>query len=240
MTDQVTAGTQNQDQIGSPGASPESLGWRAGLPDPLKTDETFKQYKTVGDFAKAHVETAKKATELEGRMANAIFKPGENATPEEKAAFHKALGVPDKPADYEFPKGEGVEHDEKMLTWARDIFHKAGLNKDQAGQISQAWDELSKNIVSDLKGAEDTALKEVETKLKEEWKADYDKNFELSTRAFKKFAGAELSEFKAHPTLVKAFYEVGKAMGEDFSPAGLHSGVSPPQVGMKYDMPTFA
>lgn len=239
----VGEGTGEGLETGAGTGQEGSPAWLAQLPTDLKANEVFTGFKTIGDLGKSYLELKGQTSEVDGlktKLQNAIFKPGENATPEEKAAFHKALGVPDKPADYEFPKGEGVEHDEKMLTWARDIFHKAGLNKDQAGQISQAWDELSKNIVSDLKGAEDTALKEVETKLKEEWKADYDKNFELSTRAFKKFAGAELSEFKAHPTLIKSFYEVGKAMGEDFSPAGLHSGVSPPQVGMKYDMPTFA
>ena len=239
MLDQVPGETPNQGQNVPPATPPDSLGWRAGLPDPLKTDATFTPYKTVGDFAKAHIETAKKATELEGKLASAIIKPGEKATSEEKAAYLKALGVPEKASEYEFPKVEGVEHDEKMLSWAKDTFHKAGLNKEQAAQISQAWDGFMKGLEQGMQEAETNALKEVETKLKEEWKADYDKNFELSKRAFTKFSGADLSEFKAHPVLVRAFYEVGKAMGEDNSPPGKQSGASPPKVGMNYNMPKF-
>jgi len=237
MVDQVIEGTQNQDQTVTD--QNLSLGWRAALPDHLKEHDYVKTFTKPGDFVKSALDIKTEHEGLKAKLEGAIFKPGENATPEEKAAFQKALGVPDKPADYEFPKAEGVEHDEKMLTWARDVFHKAGLNKEQAAQISQQWDEFIKGIEQGMQESETNALKEVETKLKEEWKADYDKNFELSTRAFKKFAGTELSEFKAHPTLVKAFFEVGKAMGEDFSPAGLQTGASPPQVGMKYNMPEF-
>lgn len=236
MVDQVNADTQNQDQNAQ---NQQSLGWRAALPDEYKEHEFVKTFQKPGDFVKSALDIKTEHDSLKTKLASAIIKPGENATPEEKAAYHKALGVPDKPEEYEFPKVEGVEHDEKMLSWARDVFHKNGLNKEQAAGISQAWDGFIKGIEQGLQEAETNALKEVETKLKEEWKADYDKNFELSKRAFKKFSGAELSDFKAHPTLVKAFYEVGKAMGEDTSPAGPQTGASPPTVGMNYNMPKF-
>ena len=239
MVDQVPVETSNQDQTVTTAATPDSLGWRAGLPDPLKTDATFTPYKTVGDFAKAHIETAKKATELESKLASAIIKPGENATPEEMAAYHKALGVPEKADDYEFPVVEGTERDEKTEKFWKEAFHEIGIGKEHAAELSKVWGQYVKDLTDGLARAEETALKEVETKLKEEWKADYDKNFELSKRAFKKFSGADLAEFKAHPVLVKAFYEVGKAMGEDNSPPGSPPAGGKPTVGMSYNMPTF-
>src|SRR5271157_2714976 len=80
----------------------ESLGWRAGLPDDLKTNEVFAAHKTVGDFAKSHLELSAKATELEGKLGNVIPKLGENATPEDRNKFFEALGRPKEAKEYEF------------------------------------------------------------------------------------------------------------------------------------------
>jgi len=236
MTDQVTVDTQNQDQNVT---DSQSLGWRAALPAEFKEHEYVKTFTKPGDFVKSALEIKTEHDALKTKLGSAIFKPGENATPEEKAAYQKALGVPEKSTDYEFPKGEGIEHDEKFTLWAKDLFHKADISKDAAAVLSQGWDSYMKEFVAAQQKVEDDAIKEVETKLKTEWKAEYDKNFELSKRAFNKFSGADLSEFKAHPTLIKAFFEVGKAMGEDTSPPGKHDGSGPPTVGMKYNMPTF-
>ena len=51
-----------------------NLGWRVQLPDDLKANETFTPFKTVGDFAKAHIETITKAKELEGKLSGSIPK----------------------------------------------------------------------------------------------------------------------------------------------------------------------
>jgi hypothetical protein len=40
--------------------------WRAQLPADLKENETFTPYKTLGDFAKAHLETAGKVKDWMG------------------------------------------------------------------------------------------------------------------------------------------------------------------------------
>ena len=39
--------------------------------------------------------------------------------------------------------------------------------------------------------------------------------------------------------LIRAFHEIGKAMGEDFSLKGKSGGPGDPVPGMKYDMPDF-
>ena len=234
--------------------------WIAQMSDDLKGNEAFTPFETLSDFAKAHLDTVGKVTELNGKatefegkvtdleskLANSIPKLGENATDEDRAVFYKALGVPEKPDEYEFPKGEGIEHDEKMVFWARDIFHKANLSKDQAGIISQAWDGLIQGMAKEQDEAKQAAVQEADTKLKTEWGADYDKNLELTKRGFQKFSGQELDAFCEetgvgnHPTLIKIFYEIGKAMGEDTSPFGKGGGGGEPKVGIQYDMPDFS
>jgi hypothetical protein len=229
---QVTPIPGNQDGTVTP--DPQSLGWRAALPNEFKEHEYVKTFTKPGDFVKSALEIKTERDALNTKLASAIFKPSDKATPEEITAFHKALGVPDKAEEYEFPKGDGVEHDQKMIDWARGVFHEAKISKEAASVISKKWDAFMQQMAVAEKEAVEKELSDAEGKLKEEWKADYDKNIELSKRAFKHFSNAELSEFKAHPVLIKAFHTIGVAMGEDFSPKGLQP-KAPVQSGFVYD-----
>lgn len=61
--------------------------------------------------------------------------PGENATPEEIAAYYKAIGVPEKPEDYGLKAPEklpeGVQHDAKMEAAFLGKARELGLNAKQ-------------------------------------------------------------------------------------------------------------
>jgi len=230
--------------------------WMAQLPDDLKENEAFTSFETIGDFAKAHLDTVGKASELDGRVnelqgkvttfeesitKDYIPKLTEQSTPEEKSAFFKALGVPEKAEDYEFPKGEGVEHDEAMTNWARDTFHKANLSKDQATLISQAWDGFIQGLNEEINRKAESSKTEADEKLKTDWGADYDENLEITKRAFQKFSGAEFDAFLDetglgnHPVLIRAFFEIGKAMGDDTTPPGTPLKQKEGKTGMMYD-----
>ena len=218
-----------------------NLGWRAALPDEYKTHDYVKTFQKPGDFVKSALEIKAERDGLTAKLGQAIFKPGENAKPEEISAYHKALGVPEKSDDYEFPKTEGVEHDPQMLSWARGMFHKAGLNKEQAGVISQGWD----SFMSEMAKANDEAVKkgitEAETALKAEWKADYDKNLEITRRGYDAFEKVvpgfkDILELDTpggkignNPVMTKVFHMIGKAIGDDLSIPGLPNSV-PPKV----------
>jgi len=223
------------------GAPDVSSGFQAQFRDDLKSNAAFTGFKTISEFGDAYLETTGKVSELEGKLSNSFEKLPENATPEQKQSYYEALGKPKEPAGYEFPKGEGVEHDEKMTEWARGVFHSANLNKEQASVISQEWDSFLQGLVKAHDESIEKELTEIDTKLREDWKTkeEYDKNMELSARAFKHFAGQDIKEFKAHPVLIKAFYEIGKAMGEDFSLQGEHAKGDPAKPGMMYNMPSF-
>ena len=235
MTDE---GTSEGTGTGAGTGQVEAPAWLAQMPADLKSNEAFKPYKTIGDLGKSYLELQGKVSEVDGlkaKLGTAIFKPGDKATPEEITAFHKSLGVPEKADEYEFPKGEGVAHDPKMIDWAKGTFHEAKLTKEQASVVSKKWDAFMQQMAVAENEAVEKELTDANNKLKEEWKADYDKNLELSSRAFKHFANAELGEFKAHPVLIKAFHAIGKAMGEDFSPTGLHNKGTTPKEGFVYD-----
>lgn len=222
------------DQVVEPTVVTEpSLGWRAGLPDEFKEHDWAKTHGKVGDFFKDALQVKTEHDSLKTKLDGAIFKPGEKATEAEVAEYRKALGIPEKADDYEFPAGEGVAHDEKMIGWARGVFHQAGLSKEQGMAISQAWDGFVQGMANERAEAAQAGFKEAESKLKTEWGSAYDTNLEITRRAYAKLGekvpglGAFLSETVVgdktvgnHPVMIAAFHLLGQAMGEDTSPPG--------------------
>ena len=69
--------------------------WRDTLPDDLKADKSLESFKDVPALAKSYVETKKL---VGSKQAPTV--PGAAASPEEVAAWRKALGVPDTPEGY--------------------------------------------------------------------------------------------------------------------------------------------
>jgi len=221
----------------------QSLGWRAGLPDTLKNHELFIPHKTVGDLGKVHIETVAKVKELEGKVANSIPRLSEKATDVEKAAYYKALGVPEKPELYEFVKGEGVEHDPVMVQWAQGVFHKLNLTKEQGGGIAKEWDAfLSAMTKAEIEEGK-KALVDSEKNFKSEFKTPDEANgaVELVKRFSQKYLGKDFIQFCADVdvgeplALMKVFYEIAKKSGDDFSPSSSTASTGTVKEGMIYD-----
>ena len=224
------------------------MSWIDQLPDDLKGNESLTSYETVGDFASAHLETLGKVTDLdgkateyegkitdlEGRFANTIPKLTDTSTDDDRAAYNLAIGVPADKAEYEFPKTEGIEQDEKMMNFARDMFHAAGVSKEAAAKMVPLWDnyqsEMGKALEESQLTAEKEAVTAAETALKEEWKADFDENKKVAERGYQAFEKivpgfGELLALETKtgitigndPRMMKMFNAVGKAIGDDLS-----------------------
>lgn len=104
--------------------------------DPLEGDAPShrdyvkaKGWKSQDDIIKSYRE-AERAIRDSGR----IKVPGEGATPEDIASFHKAIGVPDSPDGYEFTPpvgddGEPLPLDMNLLNPLAKAAHERGLPK---------------------------------------------------------------------------------------------------------------
>lgn len=170
--------------------------------------------------------------------------PGEGATPEEIAAFHKALGVPEKPEDYGLQPPEklpdGVQHDAAMeaafLAKAREL----GLNKKQV-QALRDWQIES--VGTSAAQAREALAKQVEAE-RAELKAKFGDKLDSTIAEGKSllnakgvpegikkyiadggldpqsgnFGGADFVEFAAW---------VARATGEDRGAGGVRGGNSP-------------
>ena len=183
--------------------------WSQQLPEDLRTNEAFTGHATLGDFAKSHLdaqgklkefdgkvkENEGKVVDLEKKLGNTIPKLPENATDQEREIFYLALGKPEKADGYEFPEGDGVKHDEKMVSWARDAFHKANLSKDQGKVMSQLWDGFIQDMVKAEIDTREKERTEAETKLKTELGDKYDGSVEMVRRVWKELSNSDFDAF---------------------------------------------
>jgi hypothetical protein len=217
----------------------ESLGWRAGLPDDLKTNEAFVPYKTVGDFAKAHIETATKAKELEGKLSNSIPKLRENATQEERDQFFNSLGRPTKPEEYEFVN-EDKNAPEWTASWKQDL-HRLGLPKETAKQLSGLFDAKIQGMVEAHNAVIQKEIGEAQAKLKTELGDKYDASIELASRLWKKetdtdFDKAFTGESSANRfTMIRFLLKMAAKTGEDNSQRGANYRAAEQSSFINYD-----
>jgi hypothetical protein len=214
----------------APAAAPAD-DWRATLPDDLKALPQAQKYATPADLLKGYVEAEK----MIGRKGVQI--PGENATPEEQAAFRAALGVPDAPDAYGLKAPEGVPAE----VWSDDAAkafaakaHEAGLTTAQAQAVAGWW---AGTVAEQAKAAEDAAVaarEEATAAMKTEWGGQFNAKLDLAKRALDQFGGKAVAEIMTdtglgnHPDVVRMFARIGEAIAED-KPAGM-GGESAPVV----------
>lgn len=94
-----------------------------------------KGWKSLDDVVKSYRE-AERAVRDGGR----VKVPGEGASPEEVAAYHKAIGVPEKPDGYATPEikdadGNPVEINTALTDRVKAAAHKAGVPKEALDAI---------------------------------------------------------------------------------------------------------
>lgn len=197
--------------------------WTADLPDDLK--ETGKRFTSKADAVRAINDFRKRESQ--------VRVPGKNASPEEIATYHKAIGIPEKPEEYEFsdlPEGfeltDGVK--ESRAEWAKH-FHSLGIPKAAAKELSRLANEEELREMKATKEADESFVKQQEAALRSEWKGEeYERNKTLANRAFAELAsrtGLKLDELTKIETkdgrflmdrveMVKIFAAIGREMSE--------------------------
>jgi len=130
------------------------------------------RFKTVPDLVKSyrHLET------LKGTPGDAVIVPGADATPEQRAAYHKAIGVPETPDAYALKPEqlpEGIEwHDGRGKAFA-EFAHKQGMTQAQAAAVVAFQLEQEQATRGDAQAAYQNLLANREAELKKEWGSAY-------------------------------------------------------------------
>lgn len=200
----------------------EAEDWRAGIKDP----EARKLAETSTDID--HL--AKRLLDMRKKLSSAIVKPGEDAAPEDIAAYRKAMDIPEEATGYEFPDlPEGVEMTEEIEqsreVWAKR-FHDLEIPASAAKELARLVNEDSAAYEAAQIEADKAHADAGEAALRKEWRgAEYDLNIEHSKRAAAEIFGADLDDVRNmelkngrfaldDPRMVKALARVGREMSE--------------------------
>jgi hypothetical protein len=203
----------------SPAPAPDPVAaadWRSGLEG---------EHKEFAARLASPADAVKVALDLRKANSSMIRVPGEGASDEDRAKFHKAIGVPDAPDGYKFELGrEATEQDKAVHGEVAKAFHKAGVPAAAASEAVKAVVAMAEAQMAEANRVAEAKRAEAETSLRKEWGGDFDRNLQVAMRAVETFGdpalksvldtvvnGAKLGD---HPALVKAFASIGLRMGE--------------------------
>jgi hypothetical protein len=189
--------------------------WTSKLPEDLApARDSLGRFKSVTDLARAY----DSANKLIGRKG--VILPNEKSTPEEVAAFHKTMGVPETPEGYmeavrptELP--EGVTWSDEIAKSYFELAHHhhvpATAMKDLIGlhlKQRQFEQEAAQHMVIENK---QKGLKQ----LRQIWGVDFDRNLGIAQRAAA-LTGVDANSYGwRDPEVVKGFVRLASMMGDD-------------------------
>jgi len=162
------------------------------FPEELRSEKTLTKFKgkdkdeVLGKLAKSYVHLEKWQV------------PGDDAKPEDRAAFHRRLGIPEKVEEYaagvkpEVP--EGVPWNPEIQTQFAAMAHAEGLTASQATKVLNFYLSRAGQGVDMQKTASANDLKKSQEGLKSRWGANYQRNTGLVHRVVEEYAKPEFSE----------------------------------------------
>lgn len=175
-----------------------SEGWQ-GRVEGLTPEQqvSLGKFKTPDALAKSFVHLERKL----GENGNRVAIPGENSSPEDVAAFRKALGVPDTVDGYKITTPEGVALNQTTLQKATELAHKhnippAALQELVGLQVEMAKASQAETVNQAI--ARDTAEREA---LGKAWGADFKQKEHRVTSALA-LTGIDQAVFTDHRQLL--------------------------------------
>jgi hypothetical protein len=182
---------------------------------------------------KADVESLSKSyqglEQLLGKKANAIVPPSEKSTPEEVAAYRKAIGVPESPEAYNLKPEqlpEGVTWDDNVAKKAAELAHKHNVPA-AAMQEFMKFD-MERAALMNQAAAQmiETQLETGRAELQKVWGDKMPEKIELARRAAVTAGVDPTSQGFVDPQVVKAIVNLAEKLSDDKLVAGDQTGAS--------------
>ncbi len=206
--------------------------WYDSLPEDMRGDQNITKFDSVETMAKSW----QNAQRLIG--ADKIPMP---TTDDDWSGVYDRLGRPETAEGYEMPSVEGVEINEEIQASFRGVAHELGLNQKQVEGIAQ-W-EMQQGLAGgeQSQASKEAAFNESVTSLKAEWGDAFEQNTNIAVRAAGEFLSESDTDFinsaeidgvplGNHPTFLKMFNNIGKAMMENKTLEGIgNEGAKTPQ-----------
>ena len=215
--------------------APASAGWKDSISKDVRyNSEGADRLARFDDNDFSPV--VKSYFDLESSMGSSVNIPGEDATPEQKSAFYGKIGCPEDSKGYELPKlEEGEAYNEELMGSLTQAAFDEGVSKQQFSALAEKYLEMEAAGKVAKQEADDTEYErhkeEGDRILHQLMGANYDKNIELSKRAYTEYASPDLraildqdkySSLKNEPEFIKMWVKVAeKQMDDTFVKGGL-------------------
>lgn len=182
----------------------EKLAQHIAAGDKKRYDKELKRLQRITDPAGVYG----MYREMEARFTSGdiIKKPGKDAKPEDIEAYHRALGVPEKPEDYlkdvKLENGATIgDADKPVLSTFAEAMHKAGAPPAVMNAALNWYYQRQEQMAAELDEEDDKFRRESEAELKEELGGAFNR----SVRAIRElFATAEGGGDPENPNSVMA------------------------------------
>ena len=194
--------------------------WLDALPEDAKDyKDTLAKYKSVPDMAKALAN----ANALIGKKLGV---PNEKSSPEEVAAFRKALGVPDTLDDYKFAPDalpEGMTWNDDFAKPFAEIAHKHNVPPGAMKALANQFAHYEKVKLESLQATFDKQRAEAIGSLQKEWGTEFGKNIDLVKNAAKMVGVNASSHGFSDPEVVRGYARLVQLISEDKMGRGMQS-----------------
>jgi hypothetical protein len=203
----------------------------APAPEPVDKPEWLPEKFWRND--KADVEALSKSyqglEQLLGKKANAIVPPTEKSSPEEVAAYRKAIGVPESPEGYNLKPEqipEGVTWDDATAKKAAELAHKHNVPAAAMQEFLRFDMERASLMNQAAASMIEQQLESGRAELQKVWGDKMPEKIELARRAAVTAGVDPSSQGFVDPQVVKAIVSLAEKLSDDKLVAGDQTGVS--------------
>lgn len=179
----------------------------------------------VESLAKSHNGLA----ELLGKKAQAVVPPNEKSTPEEIAAYRKAIGVPESPEGYKLKPDnlpEGVNFDEATAKRAAELAFKHNVPASAMQEFMKFDMERAAMMQQAAAGMIEAQLESGREELQRVYGDKFGEKIELARRAALTAGVDPASHGFVDPQVVKAIVNLAEKLSDDRLVEGNQTGVS--------------
>lgn len=187
------------------------------LPEDLRTEGVFANFKDVGDLARSYASAAK----MVGMDKGAILAVPRDDSPEAWETVYSKLGRPEAPDKYNIdPFKEHVQDEAKLKEYVAEA-HKAGLNQKQVDTLFGKFFSDTKAVTEAMEAQKQAQFDAWGAELKKEYGLAHDQKLATAVNALEKLGGPEFikmieenpSIFK-NPHFVKFAVNIAEKTGE--------------------------
>jgi len=194
-------------------------GWVDKLPEDFISPDEREAFKTHAGKYKSPLDVVKSDFHKEKMLGKrGTFVPGENATPEEVAAFRKATGVPEAADKYNLKPAqlpEGLAWDDALAKPYAEIAHRHNIPEKAMQEIVAAHLQTEQSRMQAISGMVEKDLASGRAELKQAFGEKFNEKIAMAQQAAKTVGVDPLSRGFMDPAVVQGFVRLAEMISED-------------------------